>query len=88
MSEIAVPKNVIDDVMSSLRQLYHRPIIFFLNRAHKWSFWSTVTAFGGLGVFALLFSMASWPEVQWRWWARLALLLTLIAYVSVVVNSV
>jgi hypothetical protein len=88
VTETAMPKNVINDVLSSLRQLYHQPSTFFLNRPQKWSFLSMVTAFGGLCVFALLFSQAPWPQPQWVWWARIALLCALIAYGSLLVNYV
>jgi hypothetical protein len=88
MTEIVMAKNILDDVMSSLRHLYHRPFTFFLNRPQKWSFWIMVTAFGGLCFFALLFSKAPWPQPQWAWWGTLALLSALIAYGSLVVNSV
>ena len=50
VTEAAMPKNVVDDVMSSLRQLYRLPFRLFMNRPQKWAFWIMVTAFGGLCV--------------------------------------
>jgi hypothetical protein len=88
MTETAMPKNVLDDVMESMRSLYHPPFTFFINRLHKWSFWIATTAFAGSSVFAFVFSQVAWPQPRWMWWARLALLCAAIAYGSAFANCV
>jgi hypothetical protein len=88
MTEITMPKNVVDDVMSSLRLLYHRPFTFFLNRPQKWSFWIMVAAFAGLCVFAFVFSQVPWPQPRWVWWARVALLCAAMTYIGMMADCV
>jgi hypothetical protein len=88
MAEIVMLKNVLDDVLSSLRQVYHRPFTLFLNRPQKYSFWGMIAAFVCLCLFALLFSKVRWPEPQWAWWSTLALLSALMCYASMAVNMV
>jgi hypothetical protein len=80
MTEITMPKNVLEDVMRSMFRSQRWK--FFMSRPQKWFFWSAMAAIGGTCLFALLFSKASWPQTQWPWWGKLGLLSLLIVYVS------
>jgi hypothetical protein len=88
MTENEKPENVLDDVMRSLRLIYHRPFALFANRPQRWSFGGMVGAFVLLGLFAGLFSLAPWPQPKWVWWARLAILSSLLCYACMAVNTV
>jgi hypothetical protein len=88
MAEIGVPKNVLEEVMGSMRRLHHRPFKFFLNRPQKVSSWIAAVAVVGVCLFVLLFSQVSWPEPQWPGWVTLAQLSAMVLYVSLMVATV
>jgi hypothetical protein len=87
MTKIVMVKNVLDDVMGSLRHLYRRPFTIFLNRPQKWAFWTAIIAFCGLCLFVLLFSKVSWPQPRWTWWLNLGLISALIMYAALAADS-
>jgi hypothetical protein len=82
MTEIEAPKNVLEDVMRSMRRIHHQPFRFFLNRPQKWFFWISIGSIGGVGVFSLLFFAAPWPQPRWLWWETLMSLSVVMYYLS------
>jgi hypothetical protein len=82
MTEIEAPKNVLEDVMRSMRRIHRRPFKIFRNRLEKWFSWISIGSIGGVVVFSVLFSAVPWPQPQWPWWGTLAYLSMVMYYLS------